>query len=114
LFDAPRVDAVFMVRKGNLSGLDLVRALQSPSRDGTAGGKTKFEQMSGSFSASGGRYTYNGVKLVAGALTATGQGEVSPNQDVSGRTYVELRSSANVIRGNFRLQGSLRGMVLRP
>jgi hypothetical protein len=70
--------------------------------------------MSGSFSASGGRYIYNGVKLVAGALTATGQGEVSPNQGVSGRTYVELRSSANVIRGNFRLQGSLRGMVLRP
>jgi uncharacterized protein involved in outer membrane biogenesis len=114
LFDAPRVDAVFMVRKGNLSGLDLVRALQSPSRDGTAGGKTKFEEMSGSFSASGGRYVYNGVKLVAGALTAMGQGEIAPNHDVSGRTYVELRSSANVIRGNFRVQGSLRGMVLRP
>jgi hypothetical protein len=46
LFDAPRLDGVFTVRKGDLSGLDLVRALQSPSRDGTAGGKTKFEEMS--------------------------------------------------------------------
>ncbi len=114
LLDGARVDAAFMVRKGNLSGLDLVRALQSPSRDGTAGGKTKFEELSGSLSASGGRYLYNGVRLVAGALTATGQGEIAPNQDVNGRTYVELRSSANVIRGNFRVQGSLKGMVLRP
>jgi hypothetical protein len=114
LLNGARVDAVFMVRKGNLSGLDLVRALQSPSRDGTAGGKTKFEELSGSLSASGGRYLYNGVRLIAGAMTATGQGEISPNQDVNGRTYVELRSSANVIRGNFRVQGSLKGMVLRP
>jgi hypothetical protein len=114
LLDGARVDAVFMVRKGNLSGLDLVRALQSPSRDGTAGGKTKFEELSGSLSASGGRYLYNGVRLIAGALTATGQGEIDPNQDVNGRTYVELRSSANVIRGNFRVQGNLKGMVLRP
>ena len=114
LFDSPRVDAVFMVRKGNLSGLDLVRALQSPSRDGTAGGKTKFEELSGSLSAAGGRYAYNGVRLIAGALIATGQGEIAPDQDVSGRTYVELRSTANVIRGNFRVTGNVKGMVLRP
>jgi uncharacterized protein involved in outer membrane biogenesis len=114
LFDAPRVDAVFMVRKGNLSGLDLVRALQSPSRDGTAGGKTKFEEMSGSLSTSDGRIQFNSIKLAAGALTASGQGEISANKDVNGRTYVELRSSANTIRGNFLVQGTLKGMVLRP
>jgi hypothetical protein len=114
LFNAPRVDAVFAVRKGNLSGLDLVRALQSPSRDGVAGGKTKFEEMTGSFSTAGGRTQFNSVKVAAGALTANGQGEVSPQGEVNGRTYVELRSSANVIRGNFRVTGSTRGMVLRP
>jgi len=114
LFDAPRVDAVFMVRKGNLSGLDLVRALQSPSRDGTAGGKTKFEELSGSISTANGRMQYNGVKLAAGALTASGQGEVEEDKEVNGRAYVELRSSANTIRGSFRVQGSLKGMVLRP
>jgi hypothetical protein len=114
LFDAPRMDAVFMVRKGNLSGLDLVRALQSPSRDGTAGGKTKFEEMSGSINTADGRIQFNSVKLAAGALNASGQGEVSESKEVNGRAYVELRSSANTIRGSFRVQGSLKGMVLRP
>jgi hypothetical protein len=114
LFNAPRIDAMFMVRKGNLSGLDFVRALQSSTRDGVAGGKTRFEQMSGNLSVGGGRYQYNGVRLEAGALTATGQGEITPGSDVNGRAYVELRSSANTVRGNFRVTGSVKGMTLKP
>jgi hypothetical protein len=114
LFSTPRIDAQFLVRKGNLSGLDLVRALQSPSRDGVAGGKTKFEELSGSFAANAGRIQYNGVKMSAGALVANGQAEVSPAGEVTGRTYVELRSSANAVRGNFRITGGTTGMVLKP
>jgi hypothetical protein len=114
LFNAPRIEAVFMVRKGNLSGLDFVRALQSPTRDGVAGGKTRFEQMSGNLSVGGGRYQYNGVRVEAGALTASGQGEITPSSDVNGRAYVELRSSANTVRGNFRVTGSVKGMTLKP
>jgi hypothetical protein len=114
LFDAARAEATFIVRKGNLSGLDLVRALQSPSRDGVTGGKTRFDEMSGNFSANGGRYQLNGVKLQAGAMNANGQADVSQDQDVSGRVYVELRSSATAIRGNFRILGTVKGMVLKP
>jgi uncharacterized protein involved in outer membrane biogenesis len=112
--DASRVEATFMVRKGNLSGLDLVRALQSPSRDGVTGGKTKFDEMSGNFSMAAGRYQYNGVKLQAGALNGTGQVDVAPDQEVNGRAYIELRSSASAIRGNFKIAGTVKGMVLKP
>jgi uncharacterized protein involved in outer membrane biogenesis len=114
LLDGSRVEATFMVRKGNLSGLDLVRALQSPSRDGVTGGKTKFDEMSGNFSMAGGRYQYNGVKLQSGALNGNGQLDVAPDQDVNGRAYIELRSSASAIRGNFRITGTVKGMVLKP
>jgi hypothetical protein len=114
LFDAARAEAIFMVRKGNLSGLDLVRALQSPSRDGVTGGKTRFDEMSGNFSANGGRYQLNGVKLQAGAMNANGQAEIAQDQEVNGRVYVELRSSATAIRGNFRIVGTVKGMVLKP
>jgi uncharacterized protein involved in outer membrane biogenesis len=109
-----RVEAIFMVRKGNLSGLDLVRALQSPSRDGVTGGKTKFDEMSGNFSMAGGRYQYAGVKIQSGALNGNGQLEVTADQEVNGRAYVELRSSASAIRGNFKIGGDVKGMVLKP
>jgi uncharacterized protein involved in outer membrane biogenesis len=113
LFNAPEVDASFVVRKGSLSGLDLVRALQAPTRE-TAGGKTKFDEMSGNFNAAGDRYQYSSVRLQAGLLTATGQLDVQPSGDVNGRAYVELRSSASTVKGSFRVTGSVKGMTLKP
>jgi hypothetical protein len=113
LFDVPEVDASFALRKGSLSGLDFVRALQAPARE-TSGGKTKFDEMTGNFGMAAKRYQYSSVRLQAGLLTATGQLEVAPSQDVNGRAYVELRSSANTVKGSFRITGSVKGMTLKP
>ncbi len=114
LFENPRIDATFSVQKGSLSGFDFVRALQSPSRDGVQGGKTKFDDLSGSLSMAGPRYTYSNVRLNAGLLSASASGEVLPNRDVNGRAYVELRSSSNVVKGAFRITGNLKAIVLKP
>jgi hypothetical protein len=70
--------------------------------------------MSGNFSANGGRYQVSGVKLQAGAMNANGQADISQSRDVNGRVYVELRSSATAVRGNFRILGTVKGMVLKP
>ncbi|HZR02276.1 MAG TPA: hypothetical protein VFA81_03775 [Burkholderiales bacterium] len=113
LFSAPRLDASFVAHKGVLSGLDMVRALQSPSREGTAGGQTKYEELSGHFNLIGARYQYTDVRVAAGALSASGQAEVSRGDEVSGRAYIELRSSTRPIRGSFKISGTTKGMLLR-
>jgi len=114
LFDSPRVDSTFTVLKGDLSGFDFVRALQSPRRDGVQGGKTRFEELSGALNVAGGRYTYSNTRLTAGLLAASGGCEVLPNKDVNGRAYVELRSSSNVVKNTFRITGTLKAIVLKP
>jgi hypothetical protein len=114
LLDAPRIEATFTVQKGNLSGFDFVRALQSPSRDGVQGGKTRFDDLSGTMSAGGGRYVYNNVRLVAGLLNASGSGEILPTREINGRAYVELRSSSNVVKGTYRVTGTIKAIVLKP
>ena len=114
LFDNPRVEVAFRVQKGDLSGLDFVRALQSPSREGVQGGKTKFDELTGNLSIAGARYAYSNVRVSAGLLNATASGEVTPNKEISGRASVELRSNANVVRGNFRIVGDPKAMVLKP
>jgi uncharacterized protein involved in outer membrane biogenesis len=114
LFNNPKIDSTFLVQKGDLSGLDFVRALQSPSREGVQGGKTKFDDMQGNLAVNGGRYTFTNVRLIAGLLSASGAGEVLPNKDVNGRAYVELRSSSNVVKGSFRVTGDNKGIVLKP
>ena len=114
LFDSPKVDGSFDIKKGDLDGVDLVRALQSGGRGVTQGGATRFEEISGTVALNNGRYQYRNVKLSSGLLSATGTFEVSPNKDVSGRISVELRSQAAQIKGNYVVDGDLKAIVLRP
>jgi len=114
LFNNPKVESSFLVKKGDLSGMDLVRALQSPSRDGIQGGKTKFDDLSGNLAINGARYTFTNMRLIAGLLSASGAGEVLPSKEVNGRAYVELRSPSNVVKGSFKVTGDNKAIVLKP
>jgi len=114
LFDNPRVEATFNAQKGALSSFDFVRALQAPTRDGVQGGKTKFDELSGTLSVAGARYTYSNARLRAGLLSASGACEVLPSREINGRAYVELRSSSNVVKNTFRITGTLKAIVLKP
>jgi hypothetical protein len=113
LLDNPRIDATFTVRRGDLDGVDLVRALQA-GREGTTGGSTKFEELTGVLAIANQRYQYRNLQLSAGILNAVGNLDIAPNQDVSGRVFVELRSQANQLRNNLLITGSLRAVTLRP
>src|SRR5690606_9528384 len=55
LLDQPRMDGTFTIRKGDLDGVDLVRALQSGGRENVQGGATRFEEITGAMTLSGGR-----------------------------------------------------------
>ena len=114
LIDSPRVDGNFDIKKGDLDGVDLVRALQSGGRGVTQGGATRFEEINGTLALASGRYQYRNMKLSSGLLSAAGAFEVSPSKDVSGRISIELRSQAAQIRGNFIVDGDLKAVVLRP
>ncbi|HZF22614.1 MAG TPA: hypothetical protein VE030_04005 [Burkholderiales bacterium] len=114
LFDTPRIEGTFVTRKGDLDGVDLVRALQMGGRQNVQGGATRFEEISGALTVAGGRYQYRNLKLASGLLSATAGLEVLPNKEVHGRVFVELRSQAAQIRGNFIVDGNLKAIVLKP
>ncbi len=114
LFENPRLEAQFNVQKGALSSFDFVRALQAPRRDGVQGGKTKFDDLSGTLSVAGGQYVYSNARLRAGLLAASGACEILPNREINGRAYVELRSSSNVVKNTFKITGNLKAIVLKP
>ncbi len=114
LFQEPQIDASFTVRRGNLAGFDIPRALQQRHRDGVQGGKTRFEELTGNLMARDGIYQYRQVKMTAGVLKSGGQVDISPTGSVSGRISAELRSSAGVIRGNFTVSGNDQATMLKP
>jgi hypothetical protein len=114
LMDAPQAQANFTLRKGTLDGVDLVRALQTPAREGIRGGKSRFDELTGTMNVAGGRYQYRNLRLQSGLLVANGQFDVAPGQDVNGRVQVELKSTSNQFRGNFAIIGTLKAMMLKP
>ena len=113
LLDRPTLQANFLVQKGTLDGVDLVRALQV-GRAGTQGGSTKFEKLGGDVTIANGQYSYTNIALSAGILSAKGYFNIAPNQAVSGWATVALRSSAQRLRANLNVTGSLKSVLLRP
>ena len=113
LLDSPSVQANFLVQKGTLDGVDLVRALQV-GRAGSQGGSTKFQELSGNVTISNGRFSYRNVYLNAGILSANGDFDITSKQAVSGRVTVALRSSAQRLNSSLNMTGSLKGVLLRP
>ncbi len=114
LFDAAQIDTRFGIKKGDLDGVDLVRALQSGGRGVTQGGATRFDEISGTMSLKGGLYEYRNLRLSSGLLSATGGFEVSSGKDINGRVLVDLSSQAAQKRGSFNINGELKAIVLQP
>jgi hypothetical protein len=114
LFAEPKVEATFNIEKGTLNNVDLVRAVQSPSRDGVRGGRTSFNSLTGSMSAAGRTYSYRQLQLASGPMQASGNFDVAPNGDLSGRVSAELGSKTfTVARGTLAVVGNLKTPVLR-
>ena len=113
LMDAPQVQATFRVRDGELSGVDLVRAIQSARSSGNIGGKTHFNELSGYLQLANGRYQYRQLKLLTGMMSANGNLEFSAERNLSGNLLGELRTRATVLRTPFTLGGTLATPTLK-
>lgn len=111
LFDAPRIKASFSVRDGSIGNIDLARAIQ-PQAVETTGGKTLFASLSGSMTLDGKRYQYRQMKLAAGLLTASGEADILPNKQLSGKTSVEMKLKSSTVRAHLTLSGDPKRPVL--
>jgi hypothetical protein len=109
LFAAPSVNATFMLQKGTLNNVDLVRAIQSATRGGNRGGKTQFAEISGEAQSAGNRIAFRNLKLTGGPLIVSGNVDVSPTAELGGRINVQMGSATTVIaRGVLNVGGALK------
>jgi hypothetical protein len=114
LFADPKVDGTFTIERGELTNVDIVRAIQSPAREGVRGGKTRFESLAGTVQAADKQFFYRKLQLGSGPMNATGNVDVAANGDLSGRVAAELGSKTVVVaRGNLVVTGSLKTPVLK-
>ena len=112
LFSTPRADAGFKISKGVIQNIDVVEAIKNGKA--TRGGKTIFDELTGTAAFANGAYHFRQVKLTSGALGATGQFDVSASDQLSGRFNAEFKPLP--ARGNMAIQvtGTVADPVLKP
>ncbi len=114
LFTESKVDATFNIEKGTLSNVDIVRAIQSPARDGVRGGRTGFNSLTGSLQFAGKNYSYRQLQLASGPMQASGNVDIAANGDLSGRVSAELGTKTMVVaKGTLNVTGNLKTPVLK-
>ena len=114
LFDAAQLEGSFTIAGGEFNNVDVTRALQAAKAAGMRGGKTRFENLAGTVQVSGNHYSYRQLQLSSGAMSASGNVDVTDG-NLSGRINAEIGSKGVVVaRGGLSPSGTLRDPVLRP
>ena len=104
----------FDVRRGVLQGLDLERAVTTLAMQGTRGGQTPFDDLSGSLAIVGKRYQISQIKVTSGVLSAEGNVDIAPSKKLTGRVNVAMRGTASLIEVPLEVSGTLNDPVLFP
>lgn len=111
LFATPSVEVKFKVADGAIHNLDMVKAVRAG--DGSRGGQTRFDELSGALQVSGKSYRLRQLRISSGLLSAEGGLEIAPGNQVSGNFHVQIKGSANFISVPMTLRGSLADPVLK-
>ena len=114
LVNALRLETPFNVQNGALGGVDIQKAATNLIKQGTSGGETRFDQLSGHLLMEHGGYRFTQLKIASGALAADGDVSISRTKELSGRINAQVKvvgTSANV---PLNVGGTLAAPLLYP
>lgn len=114
LINALRLETLFNVQNGVLHGVDIQKAATNPIKQGTTGGETRFEQLSGHLVMEHGGYRFTQIKIASGALSAEGSVNVSPKKELSGRIHAQVKAMGTSANVPLNVAGTIAAPLLYP
>jgi hypothetical protein len=105
-----RVDGNFTVSKGQITGVDLPRTLQSGK---SVGGNTPFNELTTQAQLDKGQLALRGMKIDAGALSASGAVDVDGGKSLSGRLAADLKTPGGVLRATLQISGTPSQLAIK-
>lgn len=114
LLDALRLETPFDVQNGVLGGVDIQKAATNLIKQGTGGGETRFDQLSGHLVMDHGGYRFTQLKVASGALAAQGNVSVSRSKELSGRINAQIKLAATNATVPLNVGGTLDAPLLYP
>lgn len=114
LADSLRASFKFEVKKGVLYNFDLANAVRSLAREGTRGGQTSFNELSGTVLVIGKNTRLRDVKVASGLLQANGDVDIAANKKLAGTVNVEMKGTASLLKVPLEVSGTLQDPILFP
>lgn len=114
LMNALRLETLFDVQNGVLHGVDIQKAATSLIKQGTTGGETRFEQLSGHLVMEHGSYRFTQLRIASGALAADGNVSISPKKVLSGRINAQVKAAGASANVPLNVAGTVDAPLLYP
>ena len=104
----------FHLRNGVLTKVDLVQAASSPGKANTAGGTTRFDDLTGLLNVDASGYHFRKLKIVSGSLNAEGRVDISPSLQLGGMLDTDVKGTVGLVSMPMVVSGTLNNPVVRP
>ena len=114
LMNALRLETLFSVQNGVLHGVDIQKAATNLINQGTTGGTTRFEQLSGHLVMEHGSYRFTQLRIASGALAADGIVSISPKKELSGRINAQVKAVGTSANVPLNVAGTVDAPLLYP
>lgn len=114
LADSLRASFKFAVNKGVLYNFDLANAVRSLAREGTRGGQTSFNELSGTVNLVGKNTQLRELRVASGLLQANGNVDIAASKKLSGTVNVEMKGTASLVSVPLEVAGTIQDPVLFP
>lgn len=112
LVHALRLETPFDVQNGTLHGVDIEKAATQLIKQGSSGGETRFQELSGHLAMARGGYHFTQLKIASGALAAEGEVSVSAKKKLSGRINAAVKALGTGVPLN--VAGTVAAPLLYP
>ncbi len=114
LVNALRLETLFSVQNGVLHGVDIQKAATNLIKQGTSGGETRFNQLSGHLTLERGSYRFTQLKIASGVLAADGNVSISPKKELSGRVNAQVKAVGTSANVPLNVAGTVDAPLLYP
>ena len=114
MMKAFRLQTPFNIQNGVLHGVDIQKAATSLIKQGSTGGETRFEHLSGHLLVEHGNHHFTELKIASGALAADGRVSVSPKKDLSGRINAQVKAVGTSASVPLNVGGTVGAPLLYP
>jgi hypothetical protein len=104
----------FHLRNGMLTKVDLAQAASNPGKANTAGGTTRFDDLTGLLTVDAGGYHFRKLKIASGSLNAEGKVDISPSLRLGGMLDTDVKGTAGLVSMPMVISGTLNDPVVRP